>query len=127
MKSEGTRLTKAVDDMRASWREGITKDPAMSGKLESIKTDIGRMKDAIFAVSRDNPKGAEDRIAFEEAMNLTGAGDHPAIVKAWWRASEAFREGQHVSGSGASPHGQVPPGESVRPSAAAAMYPNLPH
>ena len=116
-----------MDDLRAEWREGISKDPTMSGKLETIKTDIGRMKDAIFATTKDNPNGAKDREAFEAAMNLTGAGDHPAIVKAWWRASEAFREGQHVSGSGPSAHGQLAPGESARPSPAAAMYPNLPH
>ena len=118
-KSEGERLDKVVNDMRAEWREGINKDKDMSGKLETIKADLGRMKDTIFA---NKPA---DREAFEAAMNLTGAGDHPAIVKAWWRASEAFREGQHVSGGGASPHGQTAPGADTRPSVAAAMYPNL--
>lgn len=120
-KTEGDRLTKLVNDTRAEWREGINKDPAMSGKLEQIKTDIGRMKDAIFANKPDARK------AFEDAMNLTGAGDHPAIVKAWWSASEAYREGQHISGNGPSRHGQAEPGAPERPSAAAAMYPNLPH
>jgi hypothetical protein len=122
-KSEGDRLDKAVNDMRAEWRDGISRDPEMSGKLEAMKVDIGRMKDALFT-GRDGPT---QRKAFEDAMNLTGAGDHPDIVRAWWKASAAFREGQHVGGSGPSPHGQVGPGESVRPSAAAAMYPHLPH
>jgi hypothetical protein len=115
------RQLKAVNDMRADWRESINKDKDMSGKLEQIKVDIGRMKDSIFA------NNADARSAFEDAMNLTGAGDHPAIVKAWWKASEAFREGQHVSGGGPSGHGQTQSGTVERPSAAAAMYPNLPH
>jgi hypothetical protein len=122
-KREGERLDKVVNDMRAGWREDINKDPAMSGKLETIKADIGRMKDSIFS-GRDGP---DQRKAFEDAMNLTGAGDHPAIVRAWWRASEAYREGQHVSGAGPSKHGQAEPGVDSRPTLAGAMYPNLPH
>jgi hypothetical protein len=118
--SRADDAVKAVMEMRANWREQVTKDPSMGGKLEAIQADIGRMKDAIFGSNK------ADREAFENAMNLTGAGDHPAIVKAWWKASEAYREGQHVSGNAPSRHGQTPPNTESRPSAAQAMYPNLP-
>lgn len=108
--------TKAVNDMRTEWKTQVNHE--QGGRLEATLADIGRMKDVIFA---NDDAG---RKAFDEAMNLTGAGDHPAIFKAFAKASEAFREGTHVSGGGPSLHGQVqtPP---TRPSAAQAMYPNL--
>jgi hypothetical protein len=111
---------KNVNTMREGWREATAKDPDMGSKLDAVKADIGRMKDALFA------NDANLRREFEKAMDLTGAGDHPAIVKAWWRASEAFREGSHVGGTSPSAHGQKAPGTPARPSLAQAMYPTLP-
>lgn len=109
---------KAVEDMRKGWQGEVTKE--FGGKLDTLKADVGRMYDTIFA---GDTKGRE---AFIDAMNLTGAGDHPAIVRTMWKLSEGFREGQHVSGSGPSKHGQAQPDSPSRPSAAQAMYPNLP-
>lgn len=110
-----------VEDMRADWRQQIERDPQLGGKLEQVKTTIGRMKDALVG-----PLNSPERKAFDDAMNLTGAGDHPAIVRAWYKAAEAFSEGQHVTGGSPSIHGQSAPGAAVQPTAAQAMYPNLP-
>ena len=110
---------KLVDTMRADWQSQITKDPIMGGKLDAVKADIGRMKAEIFG----NDSAA--RKDFEDAMNLTGAGDHPDIVRAWWKASQRFTEGTHVSGAGPSKEGQVAPGTNTKPSAAQALWPNL--
>ena len=119
-KEQGDIATKAVRTMREGWVAEINKDPEMGGKLEQIKTDIGRMKSTLFD---GDPKAMQD---FNAAMDLTGAGDNPHIVKAWWKLAQMMTEGQHVSGSGPSKHGQAAPGSRTLPSAAQAMYPNLP-
>lgn len=112
---------KAVKDMRAVWAgETETALGAKGDALVEKLAPIGAMKDAIFA---DNKAGRE---AFESAMDLTGAGDHPAIVMSMLKIATRFAEGKHVSGSGPSPLGQTPTGQPVRKTAAQSMYPNLP-
>ncbi len=113
------KFIKDVNDMRAGWRAQVERD--FGGQREAQLADVGRMKDAIFG---NDTKARQD---FDNAMNLTGAGDHPAIVSAFVKMSEAFREGSHVSGSGPSRHGQTEPRAPERPTAAQAMYPNLSH
>ena len=107
---------KAVEDMRAGWRKQVTDDREMAGRLDQIKSDIGQLKDTLDPTTRKD---------FEEAMNLTGAGDHPGFVKAFWKMSQRFIEGKHVSGASPSPNGQRPP-NSAPPSLAQQMYPHLP-
>ncbi len=107
---------KFVESMRADWRKQVSNDPEMAGKLDKIQSDIGQFKATL------DPKLRAD---FEEAMNLTGAGDHPAFVKTFWKMSQSFIEGKHVSGSGPSPNGQTAP-NTPKPTLAQAMYPHLP-
>ena len=119
-KTSSETLLKQVEDMRSGWRDNITKDAEMGPKLDAMKADIGRAKSALF---ENDPKGLA---AFNEAMDLTGAGDHPDIVRAWWRMAQRVNEGTHVSGRGPADTGQTAPNKSAKPSAAQAMYPNLP-
>jgi len=116
---QATAMKKVMDATRDGWVAEVKADKEMSGKLDQIGTDIGRLKDQIFG----GDKAARE--AFDNAMNLTGAGDHPAFVKTFWKIAKAMSEGSYVSGGGPSQHGQKPPGASSRPSLAAAMYPNL--
>lgn len=109
---------KAVGQMREGWRQDFMKSD-LGGKLDAVKADIGRMKDVVFA---DDRSGRE---AFEKALDLTGAGDHPALISGFYKMAQAFTEGKHVSGNGASPEGQKAPGQTSRPSLAQAMYPSL--
>jgi hypothetical protein len=109
---------------RTEWQAKVKSDPdlakAVNGDktgLDAVKLDIGRALNAL-----NDPTLAAD---FKSAMDLTGAGDHPAFVKALWRLSSFVTEGKHVNGSGPSVHGQRAPGDTGRPSAAAALYPNL--
>lgn len=110
--------------MRADWVSKVNADPdikaaTMDGKTgtEAVKLAIGKTLAAL-----GDPALTAD---FKAAMNLTGVGDHPAFIKAMWKLSEFVTEGKHVGGQGPSPHGQTPPGAKP-PSAAKAMYPNLP-
>jgi len=109
--------------IRTDWQAKVKADPDLAGAvngdktgLDAVKLDIGRalnaMGDATLAKE------------FKEAMDLTGAGDHPAFVKTMWKLASFITEGKHVAGGGPSPHGQAQPGAKP-PSAAKALYPNL--
>lgn len=114
----------AVETMRADWRTKVSADPDMAKAvngdktgLDAVKLDIGR------ALTHLPPAEAAE---FKAAMDLTGAGDHPAFVKAMWKFSQLITEGKHVTGGGPSPAGQTKPGGSDKPSGAKALFPNLP-
>lgn len=109
---------------RTEWQTKVKSDPELTaavsgGKtgLEAVKLDIGRALNALG----DAGLAAE----FKAAMDLTGAGDHPAFVKTLWKLSSFITEGKPVQGTGPSPHGQRAPGTTDRPSPAQALYPNL--
>ena len=107
----------SVKTMREGWVAKINSDPEMAGKLETIKADLGRLYTQL------PPDLVKD---FKSAMDLTGAGDHPAFVKAFWKLSKMVNEGSHVSGQSPSKEGQSRPGTPSRPTLAQAMYPNNP-
>ncbi len=105
-------------ETRKGWRDEIQADPEIGGKLDAVKTSIGRLIDSF-----GNPKVAE---GFRRAMDLTGAGDNPDIVRGLYALSQRLAEGTSVRGNGPSPEGQRAPGTPARPSAAQAMDPHLP-
>jgi len=107
---------QAWNDMQEQWVKEVKNDPQMGPRLNEIKTTISRAIDGL-----GDPKLAQ---SFREAMDFTGAGNNPAFIKAFWKLAEKITEGGHISGNGPSPQGQRRQGET--PSAARAMYPNLP-
>src|SRR5260221_14245942 len=105
--------------MRKGWRDEVIKNRALGdGKVDlkpEVKAVIGRAVDALPAeVAKD----------FREAMILTGAGDNPAFVKAFYNLASMLGEGTLVKGGGPSPEGQSAP--NAPKSAASVMFPNLP-
>lgn len=111
---------KMYTDMRNGWRNEVVKNPALGDGTSikpEVKATIGRAIDSL-----GDAKLAAD---FKQAMDLTGAGDHPAFVKVFHKLSQMLGEGTSVSGKGPSPLGQRQPGAAPK-SAAAALYPNLP-
>lgn len=110
--------TKAIAEMRANWLAAAKADPVLGPKWESVGADISKYLNTLGS--------PEEVSALREAFNVTGAGDHPAIIKAFYRAAQAHIEGKPVSGSGPSPAGQSAPGAAARPTGAQAMYPHLP-
>lgn len=116
----------AMTTMRNDWVAKAKSDPDMAKAvngdktgLEAVKLDMGRALNAI-----GDPALAQE---FKQAMDLTGAGDHPAFIKTFWKLAQFVTEGKHVAGINPSVHGQQAPGTTTKPSAAAALYPNLPH
>lgn len=106
-----------AEKMRSDWRNEIKADKEIGGKLPEVQ--------AIFSKAVDATLGPDLGKEFKAALDLTGAGDHPAIVKGLYKWAQSVTEGTHVSGNGPSKHGQSSNGRDQRPSPAAAMYPNL--
>jgi hypothetical protein len=111
-------LLAQVEKTRTEWRTAVESDKEIGGILKTrVLPEIGRALDKL---------PSEVSKSFRESLDLTGAGDHPAVVKALYEMSKLVNEGTHVSGRGPSPDGQSAAGKVVPPSAAASLYPNLP-
>lgn len=109
--------SKFYADMRKGWVNELKADKEIGGKLPDVKVGIGRMLNSL---------GDKALVkSFNEAMDLTGAGDHPAFVKLFHKIAERLTEGGHVRSGNPNP-GANPTGKPTGPGAAA-MYPNLPH
>jgi hypothetical protein len=106
---------------RSDWREGIKNDPKL-GKLVGSDGNFGPDSPLVVTVTRaldglQNPKLVAD---FKEAMELTGAGDNPAFVGVLHALASKLTEGTSYA------QGSPVASNSKRPSAGAALYPNLP-
>lgn len=108
---------KAYLNMREGWVKEVQADPVIGKNLEAVKTTVSRALDSL-----GDPKLTTE---FKEAMNITGAGDHPAFIRAFYAMAQRLVEGTHVSGTGPTADSQKKPGTGPL-SAASAMYPNLP-
>jgi len=106
---------KATQDQ---WRSEINSDPEIGGsKLNGVKASLGKLYDSLGDTTLTD--------AFREAMDFTGAGNNPAVIRLLYRVAQRLNEGGPVRGGGPSPDGQIRPGAGA-PSAAQAIYPNLP-
>lgn len=108
--------SKFYAEMRKGWVNELKADKEIGGKLPEVKTGIGRMLNSL---------GDKALVkSFNEAMDLTGAGDHPAFVKLFNKLAERLTEGGHIRSGNPNPAAN-PTGRPTGPGAAA-MYPNLP-
>ena len=110
---------EAYEAMRETWRKEVIADKDIGNGTDDLKPEVkATIAKAIDALP---PTEAE---AFRKAMSETGAGDNPAIVKAFYNFAKKLGEGTLVTGTGPSPGGQNRQGQPQ--SAAQALYPNLP-
>lgn len=86
-------------------------------QLTEVKATVGR------ALASLDPKVAEN---FKQVMDMTGAGDNPAFIEAFYQLSKRATEGRPVTPGNPSAAGQQAPGSRARPSPAQSMFPNLP-
>jgi hypothetical protein len=106
---------------RKEWRDSIVADPAL-GKLTGSNGNFGPDSALVVTVNRaldglQNPKLVSD---FKDAMELTGAGDNPAFVKVLYALASKVTEGTTYA------RGEPSKTANARPTAGAALYPNLP-
>lgn len=107
-------------ETRKGWREEMSKDKEIGNGTDDLKPEV---KSGLNAVIAALPEKLQT--PFKEAMVLTGAGDNPAFVKAFYHLSKPYVEGKLVTGSGPSPAGQDKSGQAAQ-SGASVMYPHLP-
>jgi hypothetical protein len=106
---------KAWVDTQKAWVDEIKSDKDLGGKLPEVKSTISRAIDGL-----GDPKLAND---FRQAMDITGAGNNPAFIRAFFKLAQQVTEGRYVSGRGPSAAGQ--PGAQPPRTAGEALYPNL--
>lgn len=108
----------AYETLRQEWQKEAKTQHGT--KLETeIRPAVSRAIDSL---------GPELATQFREALNITGAGDNPAVINALFKLAQSVNEGSLVTGRGPSTHGQNPSGgaKPANPGLAASMYPNLP-
>lgn len=91
--------------MQESWRAELRALPQFAGA--KLEPELGAIKQALLS------QGADEK--FFEALNITGAGNHPAIVSMLHKLTLPLREGGAVSGTSA--------GRAVNP--ALNLYPTM--
>lgn len=107
---------KAWADLQKQWTSEIA-NLYPGDKAKEVKGMISGVIDTALP-----PTLARD---FRAALDLTGAGSHPAVVQAFAMLFKNHAEGRPVKGNGPAPTGQKAPGAPERPSIAEAMYPHL--
>jgi len=108
---------QAWTEVQERWRNEINNDPDIGGsKLNGVRASIGKLFDSL---------GEKVSDPFRAAMDYTGAGNNPDVVRWLNVVAKRLTEGGPVRGGGPSTEGQLAPGAG-RPSAAQAIYPNLP-
>jgi hypothetical protein len=116
----------AVTTMRNEWRGKVNADAELLATVDKNSGKTGMDAVQVNIARTISVLPIDLQVDFRHAMNLTGAGDHPAFVKAFNRLAAYVTEGSHVAGGGPSTFGQTKPGAPTKPSAAQALYPNLP-
>jgi len=103
---------KAWTDLNNTWQDQVKSDPDIGGrKLTETLTGIGRLFDDFVGT-----EGTPERKALNEALLLTGAGNHPAVVRAFARLASILNEPGFVRGG---PSTTADPLASMYPSTAA--------
>lgn len=93
-------VTKAWQEQNAKWQEEVKGDKEVGG--ENLKSVLQTISKVVDNSDLTDPK-------FREALDFTGAGNHPAIVRTLARWAKALSEAAPVSGSPPGTAGQRPP------------------
>lgn len=101
-----------MEQTEAGWKKTIAADKDFGSGDD--KSPLKPEAKAIISKAIDAYGGAELR----QALDLTGAGNHPVIVAAFYKMSKILSEGNYVGGS--------PPSKPEAQTAAQKLYPGLP-
>lgn len=100
------------------WVKEIKADPEIGGKLDQV---LGGIKKAV-----DTHLPPELAGKFRHAMDFTGAGNNPDIIRGMNILVQQLGEGKHVPAGGPTKESQKAPGTGAEQSVAQTMYPHLP-
>lgn len=97
-------------DTQAAWKTEVKADKEIGG--QNMDRNLGAISKLI------DEFGGKEAVEIKQALDFTGAGNNPAIIRLLHRLAAAATEGDHVAGS---PSGQA--GKSAERTLAA-MYPS---
>jgi hypothetical protein len=81
-------------DTQKEWQGKVKSDPELGGaNFTTTEKHIATCLDKFVGA-----KGTPQRQAVDEAFTMTGAGNHPEIVRLLTRAGKMLSEGKHVAG-----------------------------
>ena len=112
---EGLAMAKKQND---DWRAEAEAHPDLRGKLgqgKEVNVRVGKLLDSL---------GPELSKGFREAMDFTGAGNHPMFIRGMNKLAERLTEGTSVTGGKPSPLGQTNKPNGGTPGSR--IWPNLP-
>lgn len=111
-----TQNEKAISDhwkqTQEDWVKEIGQDKEIGHKLAEVKATVSKALDLL---------GPELKKPFQEAMDLTGAGNNPAFVKGLFKLASMLTEGKHIPSGNPSKFAN---GEQAQ-KGPSALYPNL--
>ena len=114
---------KVFNETRKNWRTEIMADPEVGGAgYQTSMGAVARVRDAVVSNAKaGTPQHAADIKAFDEFCRVTGAGDHPVLVKMFKRMARFMDEPAPPP-----PGAKAPASNSVNPnrSRAERLYPN---
>lgn len=94
VKSIGEANMAAWQKTNDEWVNEVKADKEIGGdKLDATRAEIAKAIDGL---------GEKLAPEFRKALDITGAGNHPAVVRALSSWAKALNEGKHVSGAPAS-------------------------
>lgn len=102
-------------DTQKGWIDEVKADPELGRRLPEVRATVSRAIDGLG--------DAKLAAAFREAMDVTGAGNHPAFVRAFYKLAKQVTEGKHVAGRGPT---EVAAPDAKPRTAAQALFPGLP-
>ncbi len=88
---------KAWNELQARWREEVKVDPEIGGtKFEQSVKEAG----SVFVPGESNPfvKNEAEAKSLREALNATGAGNNPEVVRLFVKIGRLLAEPGHLTG-----------------------------
>jgi hypothetical protein len=97
---------KTFQDMNKQWVDSVKSDPEIGGdNWANVQKTIAKGLDTFGTPG------------VRQALNLTGAGNNPDVIKTFYKMAKALSEGGHVSGN--------PPAQGGERSLPELMYPTM--
>lgn len=90
VKQVGEANTKAWADLNQQWIAEVKADSEIGGaNFDSTRQVIAKAIDML---------GPDRAGAFREALNVTGAGNHPGLIRGFAHLAKLLTEGSHING-----------------------------
>lgn len=102
------QISQTYESMQTQWQTEARNDPEIGGA--KLAPALAQVKQMIMEVS------GPDADAVFEALDLTGGGNHPALIKLFSRLARNFSEGTPTTGTA--------PAQNAPTSRAERMFPN---